>query len=239
MPLVSCFVWDQQWNMHWHPTVGFTSQLTWPEWSIEGYRSKIKVIVVNILPPLILREIRPESEHTAGESTHYDRGLPRGSGCFLHLDSSLNNSIYTVAGQRMLTCSNRSMSCTSLTYIQLIKIVLRGYTKWERRLTLPRSWPDCAMRSKIVSICRDRSGLTRAIRDTLQDILSDNTIRSDLQNLRLSRAPVSRTVDITSLLICSSCWACWAFLVCPSSPPPTCADIPAGKSFGTSMPLNL
>lgn len=47
----------------------------------------------------------------------------------------------------LLTCSKSSMSCSSLTF--------------------PRSWPDWAILTRMPSICRDRSGLTSDMRETV------------------------------------------------------------------------
>ena len=120
------------------------------KWTLGGS----KVVVVNVPPALILAD-DPVSNMPDNQAMHTFIVV------FFALVLFCASSICTHRERRTarggdLTCSNSSMSCCSL--------------------TLPRSWPDWTIRTRIPSICRDRSGLTSAMRETGVPIESNQWI---------------------------------------------------------------
>lgn len=106
-------------------------------------------IIIKILPPLILHtNTSAHHPHPRAPATYYNRALlPRRLPLrLLHLQHASAPALSHPGTATTRTCSSSSISCASD--------------------TRPRSCPPCAMRSRIPSICRERSGLTSAMRDT-------------------------------------------------------------------------
>lgn len=110
---------------------------------------EVIIIVKGSFPSLELHCIQNGEQRHISCTTHYDRSFLRGTLrlSLLRLDYRLASDLRPQSRYRnQLTCSSSPINCSSV--------------------TRPRSCPDCAILKRIASICRDRSGLTSAMRDT-------------------------------------------------------------------------